>query len=177
MPALGDLVLHYSGNIVIGALRADNPSDTVDLMGMVIKPIADRASRQQVVAKLRSAGLRPTQQRLSLGELLLDGRDRHITAEGLHEEALAASIPVSLATVYNTLHQFTQAGLLREVCIDGAKTYFDTNVTNHHHFFSEDNRSLMDISGDQIALDGLPVPPEGMEIVRVDVIIRVRKKR
>lgn len=125
---------------------------------------------------LRHAGLRPTRQRVSLAEILYSKGDRHISAELLHEEAVAANVPVSLATVYNTLHQFTEAGLLREVAIDGTKTYFDTNVSDHHHFFIEGENEVVDIPGAGVGIGDLPQAPEGMEIVRVDVIVRLRPK-
>lgn len=125
--------------------------------------------------RLRAVSLRPTRQRVALGWLLFARGDRHVTAERLHEEAGRARVPVSLATVYNTLHQFTQVGLLREVAVDGQKTYFDTNVTDHHHFFVEEDRSLHDIPAD-IEVGALPDAPEGMEIARVDVIVRLRRK-
>ncbi|MEO1113870.1 MAG: iron response transcriptional regulator IrrA [Pseudomonadota bacterium] len=126
---------------------------------------------------LRTAGLRPTRQRVSLAELLYSKGDRHISAELLHEEAVAADVPVSLATVYNTLHQFTEAGLLREVAIDGNKTYFDTNVSDHHHFFIEGENRVIDIPGEGVGIGAIPDAPDGMEIVRVDVVVRVREKR
>tara|TARA_R110000824_G_scaffold118960_14_gene272041 strand:+ start:161045 stop:161476 length:432 start_codon:yes stop_codon:yes gene_type:complete len=127
----------------------------------------------QTLTRLRDAGLRPTRQRLALGRLLFDGGDRHVTAEALHEEAQKAGVSVSLATVYNTLHQFTGAHLLREVVVDSARTYFDTNVSDHHHFFVENSGKLMDIDGKQIAIIGLPDAPEGTGIARVDVIVRL----
>lgn len=127
----------------------------------------------QTITRLRDAGLRPTRQRLALGRLLFDGGDRHLTAEVLHEEAQAAGVSVSLATVYNTLHQFTEAGLLREVVVDSARTYFDTNTSDHHHFFFEENGALMDIDGEGIAVKGLPDAPLGTGISRVDVIVRL----
>jgi Fur family transcriptional regulator, iron response regulator len=128
------------------------------------------------VAKLlRGAGLRPTRQRVALAHLLFANGDRHVTAEGLHEEAIARKVPVSLATVYNTLHQFTEAGLLREVAVEGAKTYFDTNTSNHYHFFCETTGKLMDISG-AIRIEGLPEAPEGMAISRIDVLVRLVDK-
>jgi Fur family iron response transcriptional regulator len=127
--------------------------------------------------RLRTVGLRPTRQRVGLGWLLFAKGDRHVTAELLHEEAVKARVPVSLATIYNTLHQFTEAGLLREVAVDGAKTYFDTNVGDHHHFFIEGENVLMDIKGQPIELAALPEPPEGMEIARVDVVVRLRPKK
>ena len=83
---------------------------------------------------------------------------------------------VALATVYNTLHQFTEAGLLREIAVDGSKTYFDTNVANHHHFLVEDTNQLVDIPGSHIAVGALPEAPEGMEVTRVDVIVRLARK-
>ncbi|MDQ0314195.1 iron response transcriptional regulator IrrA [Amorphus orientalis] len=123
---------------------------------------------------LRDAGLRPTRQRIALADLLYKHGNRHISAEQLHEEAISARVPVSLATVYNTLHQFTQAGFLREVAVDGTKTYFDTNTSDHHHFFNEEDNSVVDIPGGSLAIDDIPEAPEGMEIVRVDVVVRIR---
>lgn len=124
---------------------------------------------------LRTAGLRPTRQRLALARLLFDGSDRHVTAEQLHGEAVAAAVPVSLATVYNTLHQFMGAGLLREVVVNPGRSYFDTNVSDHHHFFYEDSGQLVDIPSADIAVTNLPPPPVGAAIRRVDVIIRVER--
>jgi Fur family transcriptional regulator, iron response regulator len=130
------------------------------------------------IAKLlRGAGLRPTRQRVALAYLLFADGDRHVTAETLHEEAQARKVPVSLATVYNTLHQFTEAGLLREVAVEGAKTYFDTNTSNHYHFFCEPSGTLMDIATGAIRIEGLPEAPEGMAISRVDVLVRLVDKR
>lgn len=128
-----------------------------------------------VLSRLRQAKLRPTRQRLALARLLFDGQDRHVTAEQLHGEAGAAAIRVSLATVYNTLHQFTDAGLLREVVVEPGRSYFDTNVDDHHHFFCESSGRLQDIPGDMVMVGQLPQPPEGTAIRRVDVIIRVRR--
>ncbi|MDD7909538.1 MULTISPECIES: iron response transcriptional regulator IrrA [Pseudovibrio] len=130
-----------------------------------------------VVNMLREAGLRPTRQRVALAELLFSKGNRHISAEVLHEEAIVASVPVSLATVYNTLHQFTEVGLLREVAVEGTKTYFDTNTHEHHHFFLEDENRVVDIPDSGLRLESLPTPPEGMEISRVEVVVRVRKTR
>ncbi len=130
----------------------------------------------QVINRLRDSGLRPTRQRLALAKLLYDhGKHRHITAETLHEEALASSTCVSLATVYNTLHQFTAAGMLKEIVVDSCRTYFDTNVSDHHHFFHEKEGLLEDICEGEVSLSCLPTPPEGMKVSRVDVIIRVSK--
>lgn len=127
----------------------------------------------EIEERLRQAGLRPTRQRLTLGQLLFLPGDRHVSAEVLHAEALAAGEQVSLATVYNTLHQFKRAGLLRELAIDGSRAYFDTNTSNHNHFFVEDAGELMDISGDGIRVDGLPEPPAGMKISHIDVVVRL----
>jgi Fur family iron response transcriptional regulator len=129
-----------------------------------------------MAAELRHAGLRPTRQRVELGRLLYSRGHRHISAEDLHAEAEAAGVRVSLATVYNTLHQFTEAGLLREVAIDGTRTYFDTNVSDHHHFFVEGEGRLIDMKGG-VGIDSLPEPPDGMEITAVEVVVRVRRKR
>jgi Fur family iron response transcriptional regulator len=127
------------------------------------------------LGRLRAVGLRPTRQRIALARLLFEGSDRHVTAEQLRAEAQGAAIRVSLATVYNTLHQFTAAGLLREVVVEPGRSYFDTNVEDHHHFFCETTGMLQDIPGDSVAVGTLPSPPPGTEISRVDVIIRVRR--
>ena len=125
--------------------------------------------------KLRDAGMRPTRQRMSLGNLLFGSGDRHITAEQLHVETVQAGIAVSLATIYNTLNQFTEAGLLREVAVEGHKSYFDTNTSNHCHYYLEDEGRLIDIEDDRLTVDGLPQPPQGMHIGRIDIIVRLEK--
>ncbi len=130
-----------------------------------------------IVEKLRGAGLRPTRQRLALARLLFSGKDRHVSAEGLYAEASDAGAGVSLATVYNTLNQFTQAGLLREVAIEGARSYFDTNISNHIHFFLEDEERLIDAPDHDLELRGLPELPAGREISRIDIIVRLSPRR
>ncbi|MBB5043859.1 iron response transcriptional regulator IrrA [Shinella fusca] len=127
--------------------------------------------------RLRHCGLRPTRQRVALADLLFAKGDRHLTVEELHEEAVTAGVPVSLATVYNTLHQFTEAGLIRVLAVESAKTYFDTNVSDHHHFFVEGENHVLDIPVSNIEIGNLPEPPEGMEIAHVDVIIRLRPRK
>lgn len=131
------------------------------------KPYAD------ALARLKRVGLRPTRQRLSLAKLLFDKGDHHVTAEQLHAGARDAGVKVSLATVYNTLHQFKEAGLLREVVVEPGRSYFDTNTRPHHHFFHEERAHLVDIPGEEFDLRGLPTPPDGTEISQVDVIIRL----
>ncbi len=133
------------------------------------------ANDTDITTMLRDAGLRPTRQRMALAGLLFTGEDHHMTAEQLHELAVKAEVPVSLATVYNTLHQFTRAGLLREVAVDGTKSYFDTDTSDHHHFYVEDDNHLMDIEGGQIAVSGVPDAPAGMEVTFVDVVVRLRR--
>jgi Fur family iron response transcriptional regulator len=123
--------------------------------------------------RLKHAGLRPTRQRLGLARLLFENGERHVNAEGLHTEAQAIGLKVSLATVYNTLHQFTRAGLLREVVVAPGSSYFDTNVSDHHHFFFEDDGRLQDIPGEQVRVIELPPAPVGTAVRRIDVIIRV----
>lgn len=125
---------------------------------------------------MREAGLRPTRQRVALATLLFGSGDRHVSAEELHEEALSAGVRVSLATVYNTLHQFTEAGMLRILPIEGSKTYFDTNTSDHHHFFLEGENRLVDIPEGPVAVSNLPSPPDGMEISHVDIVVRLRPK-
>jgi Fur family transcriptional regulator, iron response regulator len=127
--------------------------------------------------RLKLSGLRPTRQRLGLGRLLFEGGDRHVTAEDLHVEATNAGLRVSLATVYNTLNQFTTAGLLREVVVDSGRSYFDTNTSDHHHFFYEGSGELQDIPGEQVQVSHLPDAPVGTTVSRVDVIVRVRADR
>src|SRR5271170_595647 len=127
--------------------------------------------------RLHAAGLRPTRQRLALAQLLFARGDRHVTAEQLHGEVLASAIPVSLATVYNTLHQFTEAGLLREAVVEPGRSYFDTNIADHHHFFCETTGDLRDIPAHHLSVTGLPAPPSGTEIRRVDIVVRVRPDR
>lgn len=123
--------------------------------------------------RLAAAGLRPTRQRLALTSLLFDQGERHLSAESLHDEAIAAKVPVSLATVYNTLRRFTECGLLREVLVAPGKVYFDTNADDHHHFFFEGTGELTDIPADHVTLSKLPPTPPGSDISRVDVIIRL----
>ena len=129
-----------------------------------------------VKAMLREVGLRPTRQRMALGWILFGKGDRHITAEMLYGEATRAKVPVSLATIYNTLHQFTEVGLLRQVAVDGSKAYFDTNATAHHHFFVEGEDQVLDIPDAEVIIGKTPSPPEGYEIARVDVVVRLRRK-
>jgi Fur family iron response transcriptional regulator len=134
-----------------------------------------RESGMEATARLRAAGLRPTRQRVELVGLLFAGGHRHMTAESLHADAVAAGAQVSLATVYNTLHQFTQSGLLRQVVVDASRSYFDTNTGDHQHFFVEDEGRLIDIPGEQIAVAGVPVPPKGLTVDRIDVVVRVKR--
>lgn len=133
-------------------------------------------AKPNVSELLRRAGLRPTRQRLTLGILLFGNGHRHATAEMLHQEVERAGGHVSLATVYNTLHQFKRAGLLRELAIDGSKAYFDTNTSNHNHFFFEREGRLVDIPEDTIRVAGLPQVPEGMEVSHIDVVVRLIPK-
>ncbi|WP_306117371.1 MULTISPECIES: iron response transcriptional regulator IrrA [unclassified Roseitalea] len=143
-----------------------------------MSPIAEsRPHKADTRTILQSVGLRPTRQRVALADMLFADSDRHIAAEDLHREAVAAGVPVSLATVYNTLHQFTEAGLLRILAVEGQRTYFDTNTTDHHHFFFEHTNEVMDVPDGTVTVDNLPQPPEGMEIANVDVVIRLRPKR
>jgi Fur family iron response transcriptional regulator len=131
---------------------------------------------RDAIDRLKNAGLRPTRQRLALARLLFDDGDRHVTAEQLQAEARSAAIKVSLATIYNTLNQFTEAGLLGAVVVEAGRCYFDTNTDAHHHFYVEEIGRLIDIPSDAVGLSCLPSPPEGAAINRVDVIIRVGLK-
>ena len=126
------------------------------------------------ISKLRSAGLRPTRQRIAIAQVLFAGGDRHVTAESLHAEVSQTPTTVSLATIYNTLNQFTEAGLLREVAIEGHKSYFDTNTSSHHHYYIESEGRLVDIPHDSLEVVGLPPAPQGKKIGRIDVIVRLQ---
>lgn len=128
-----------------------------------------------LTAVLRMAGLRPTRQRVALAELLFGGPHRHVSAEQLHGEATDARVGVSLATIYNTLHQFHEAGLLREVAVDASRSYFDTDTSDHHHFYVEDEQRMIDIPASSVEFASLPQAPEGMMVSHVDVVIRVRR--
>ena len=134
------------------------------------------ALRKACTVKLRAAGLRPTRQRLALASILFAGEDRHVSAEWLYDVAKGSGADVSLATVYNTLHQFTSAGLLREITVDSTRTYFDTNIGDHHHMFLEHEDRVIDVPSTAVSVNRLPEIPEGMELVGVDVIVRVRPK-
>jgi Fur family iron response transcriptional regulator len=145
--------------------------------GLAARPELNGCPWHDVKSMLRDHGLRPTRQRMALGWILFAKGDRHLTAEMLYEEATKAKVPVSLATVYNTLHQFTEVGLLRQVAVDGSKTYFDTNVTEHHHFFIEGENALVDIPNVEAIVGKMPTAPEGFEIARVDVVVRLKRRR
>jgi Fur family iron response transcriptional regulator len=138
--------------------------------------MSDREAKRKATAqKLRDAGLRPTRQRLALATLLFRGGHRHVTAEVLHREALKVGAKVSLATVYNTLNQLTQAGLLRQGAVDVAHSYFDTNIGEHQHFYVEEERLLIDIPGKDITVAGVPDAPSGTTVERVDVVVRLKR--
>ena len=133
------------------------------------------SATDQATLRLRQHGLRPTRQRVELAGILFQDCDRHVTADSLHDEVNSAGVKVSLATVYNTLHQFTEAGLLRQVIVDASRCYFDTNTGDHQHFFVEKEGLLIDIPGETIAVAGVPAPPDGLSVDRVDVVVRVRR--
>ncbi len=126
-----------------------------------------------LIERLKAAGLRPTRQRLALAKLLFGPDNRHVSAEQLHGEAVEAQVRVSLATVYNTLHQFTAVGFLREVVVEPGRSYFDTNVEDHHHFYFQDSGRIEDIPGHDLRVLDLPEAPAGTRVARVDIIVRV----
>ncbi len=132
--------------------------------------------QDRVTAWLARGGLRPTRQRLTLATLLVgDGENRHVTAESLYALTTGAGDRVSLATVYNTLRAFCTAGLINEVVVDGARSYFDTRVDDHPHFYWEDSHTLTDAPADEVRITGLPDAPAGMQVARVDVVIRLKR--
>ncbi|WP_431205382.1 Fur family transcriptional regulator Irr [Bradyrhizobium betae] len=149
----------------------ETDSDSDDL---AIPPADEAAAR--CVQLLRDAGLRPTRHRLALARMLLLGGHRHVTAEGLYDEATAANLRLSLATVYNTLNQFTEAGLLRRIAADGIKSFFDTDTSVHPHFYLEGEDILVDVAGG-LAFTKVPAALPGHEITRLDVIVHLRRKR
>ena len=134
-----------------------------------------KLQEKELADRLRLAGLRPTRQRLSLAQILFGSGDRHVSAETLHQEALTARINVSLATVYNTLNQFKAAGLLREVAFEGDRSFFDTNTSNHFHYFLEETGCLVDIGTETLEVRGLPDLPPDHEVDRIDIIVRLRR--
>jgi Fur family transcriptional regulator, iron response regulator len=127
-----------------------------------------------VIRRLKECGLRPTRQRVSLARLLHETGPRHVTAEELFQEARAAGIPVSLATIYNTLHQFTGAGLMTEVVAGSGQSYFDTNPTSHYHYFDKSTGEIIDVPENALQFTLLPEPPPGKVIDRIDVVVRIR---
>lgn len=136
----------------------------------------DERAQRRGTDWLARGGLRPTRQRLALAALLVgDGQDRHVTAEGLYDAAAGAGSRVSLATVYNTLRAFCEAGLLHEIVVDGSRSYFDTRLDDHPHFYWEDSHRLSDAPSDGVVISQLPPVPEGMEVARVDVVIRLKR--
>ena len=137
------------------------------------KDPAAQDQKAQLSKRLRAAGLRVTEPRLALARLLFTDGNHHVTAETLHKQVQAAGLSISLATIYNSLHQFMEAGFLRQIVVDANHSYFDTNISPHHHFFITDENRLIDIPADDITITNLPAIPDGLEMKRVDVIIRV----
>lgn len=135
------------------------------------------ADASDISARLRKANLRPTKQRIALADLLFAKGNRHVSAENLFEEAKMAGVAISLATVYNALHQFTECGLLKAIAIDSNRTYFDTNVGDHNHFYIEGTDELIDMPENMIRIENLPAAPMGMEISGIDVVVRVKPMR
>jgi Fur family transcriptional regulator, iron response regulator len=152
-------------------------SDLEQRFNRFIRGETDPHPRYRYKDMLRQAGLRPTHQRMALAHILFSAGNRHVTAEMLYEEAVKAKMPLSLATVYNTLKQFTEVGLLNQIGVDGARSFFDTNPSEHHHFFIEGEGALVDIPAAEAFVDRMPQAPEGFEIARVSVVVRLRRKR
>lgn len=158
-------------------MRAEGPpfarTDAPGRRSRIPAPAADASA---IAARLRAHGLRPTRQRIDLAFVLYSKGDRHVSAEAVYDEALGHGVSVSLATVYNTLKQFTEAGLLAELAVSGAKSFFDTRVDPHHHFYVEGAGEMIDVAAEAVEIARLPEPPEGMEIVGWDVVVRLRRK-
>jgi Fur family transcriptional regulator, iron response regulator len=159
------------------SLQSFSAAETEAPSESVFEEIEKDLFRDDCIDLLRRAGLRPTRQRLMLGEFLFSKGGRHVTAETLHAEAVEANMPMSMATVYNTLNQFTEAGLLRRIGVDGSKSFFDTNPTTHHHFFVDYEDRLLDVPKPGVEIETLPQPLPGYEISRVDIIVHLRRKQ
>lgn len=150
-------------------------------MHHIVAPMTDpdppEEAQERALRWLGTAGLRPTRQRLALAGLLIgDGRDRHVTAESLFAAARARDSAVALATVYNTLHAFRDAGLLREVIVEGTKSWFDTRTDDHPHFYWEDTGTVTDAPKEGLRIASMPEVPDGTEVAAVDVVIRLRRR-
>ena len=141
---------------------------------LIVERAAHQATGEEVRQRLRQAGLRPTRQRMAIGRLLFGPAHRHVTVDDLSQEAQAAGERLSLATIYNTLHHFSDAGLVRRICTGSERVYFDTDPGDHHHFYAEAESLVIDVPKGNVAVDRLPVPPSGYEITRVDVVIHIR---
>lgn len=137
--------------------------------------MVDARAYSSSIARLRAAGLRPTRQRLALTKALFEGSNRHVTADLLHREVKADGAAISLATVYNALHQFTEAGMLREVLVEWGRSFFDTNVSDHYHFFVEETGELIDLPGEAIGLARLPEVPPGMTLSKIEITLHLTK--
>jgi len=137
---------------------------------------ANRTNLSDTIGLLRQAGLRPTRQRQILAQILFEGPRQHVTIDGLFQVAAARTDELSLATVYNTMNQFTRAGLVRKINLSGERTYFDTDIGDHHHFYIEEEDRIIDVMGDAISYDRLPELPEGYEVAGVDVVIHLKRR-
>ncbi|MBS0269726.1 MAG: transcriptional repressor [Proteobacteria bacterium] len=162
--------------------NSDNSSNNAGGLGLSFKDMCMKCASCtgsctsiDVRPKLEDAGIRITRQRVELAQLLFRNGDRHFTADALYEEALSHNIPVSLATIYNTLQSFVTAGLIRRLAIDDDKAWYDTNVSEHHHLFFEDENCIYDIADGNVSITKMPDIPEGMEVSRVEVVVRLRR--
>ena len=167
----------------IGGLRGRRDMTKVQASEAVNwRPQMIDAKKQQAVRskelriRLRDAGLRPTRQRIALAELLFHAGDRHLTAETLYDEARATRYPPSLATIYNTLNQFAEHGLVREIAVYGSKVWYDTKTGPHYHFYLEDEDKLFDIPDELVPVLNIPAP-EGMEVCAIDVVVRLKSSK
>lgn len=167
------VVISLHENAVEAACDESVAYDASPKCALCTRPCVSR----DVGLKLRKAGLRCTRQRIELGRLLFAKGDRHFTADILHEEAKYGHIPVSLATVYNTLQLFTSAGLVRRLAAGGTKAWFDTNVSEHHHLVIEDENRIIDIPPGYLSIQRLPPIPEDTEIDRIDVVVKLKRRR
>jgi Fur family iron response transcriptional regulator len=158
------------------AVRDKDQIGAPDVPGLAASVELTGCPWRDVNERLRAVGLRPTKQRTALGWLLFGKGERHLTAEMLFNEAVQANMSVSLATVYNTVNQLSDLGVLRRVSVDGAKTYYDTNLRNHHHFYFEGSHELVDVPNTEVCFEAIPEIPHDHEVVRIDMIIRLRRK-
>ena len=133
--------------------------------------------KNEIINKLRGSGLRPTKQRILIAKSLFENNKTfHFTVETLDQKInKKGNKKISLATIYNTVEAFTNAGYLKEILTSKNKSHYDTNIKSHHHFYDEETKELTDIHYNQVKLSKVPMPPKGKKIKNLEVVIRIQK--